>query len=62
MVDHLLAVAPAGIRRVSLETGTPEAFVPARSLYASFGFEECVPFGQYCREPVERLHDDAARR
>jgi putative acetyltransferase len=52
MVDHLLGVARArGIRRVSLETGTPEVFVPARSLYASFGFEECEPFGQYFESP-----------
>jgi len=48
MVEHLLAVArERGITRISLETGTPEAFVPARSLYESFGFEECEPFGQY---------------
>jgi putative acetyltransferase len=52
MVDHLLAVArERGIRRVSLETGTPDAFVPARSLYASVGFEECGPFGAYFDSP-----------
>jgi putative acetyltransferase len=52
MVDHLLAVARArGVRRVSLETGTPDVFVPARSLYARFGFEECEPFGQYFESP-----------
>ena len=48
MVDHLLAVARAhGYRRVSLETGSMQAFAPARSLYASAGFEPCGPFGDY---------------
>jgi len=36
-----------GCRRVSLETGTMAAFAPARSLYASAGFEPCAPFGDY---------------
>jgi putative acetyltransferase len=48
MVDHLLRVArERGFRRVSLETGAMDAFVPARSLYASAGFEPCEPFGEY---------------
>ena len=52
MVDHLLAVAAArGISRVSLETGSMEAFAPARLLYASVGFEPCGPFGGYGESP-----------
>jgi len=52
MVDHLLAVARArGVRRVSLETGTPAVFEPARTLYARAGFEECEPFGSYGHSP-----------
>jgi putative acetyltransferase len=48
MLDHLLAVArDRGYRRVSLETGSPEAFVPARALYAAAGFQLCGPFGDY---------------
>jgi putative acetyltransferase len=48
MVDHLLAYASEqGVRRVSLETGNFDAFAPARSLYASAGFEPCPPFGEY---------------
>jgi putative acetyltransferase len=36
MLDHLVAVARRrGCRRVSLETGTANAFAPARALYAS---------------------------
>ena len=48
MVGHLLAVAAErGYRRVSLETGTMDAFAPARALYAAAGFEPCEPFGEY---------------
>ncbi len=50
MVGHLLDVARArGFRRVSLETGAMPAFAPARTLYASAGFERCEPFGDYRR-------------
>jgi putative acetyltransferase len=48
LLDHLIAVADArGVRRVSLECGAGEAFVPARSLYAAAGFVPCGPFGDY---------------
>jgi putative acetyltransferase len=53
MVDHLLGVAAErGVRRVSLETGTMEAFAPARSLYADAGFAPCGPFGGYVESPT----------
>ena len=52
MVDHLLAVAAAlNYRRVSLETGTMDAFAPARSLYTKAGFMPCEPFGEYTANP-----------
>ena len=38
-------------RRLSLETGSMEAFAPARRLYARFGFEECPPFAGYRPDP-----------
>jgi putative acetyltransferase len=48
LLEHLLAFArDRGFRRVSLETGSQPAFAPARSLYASAGFAECEPFGDY---------------
>jgi putative acetyltransferase len=37
--------------RLSLETGSMEAFVPARKLYESFGFKYCPPFGDYIDDP-----------
>ena len=52
ILDHLLAVArEGGFRRVSLETGSMEAFAPARSLYESAGFAPCAPFGDYWDSP-----------
>lgn len=48
MVDHLLDVARSrGMQRVSLETGTMEAFAPSRALYESLGFAVTEPFGGY---------------
>jgi putative acetyltransferase len=37
--------------RLSLETGSMAAFAAARNLYASFGFQECGPFGEYVLDP-----------
>ncbi len=48
LLEHLISAARAGgYRQMSLETGTPPAFEPARLLYASAGFMECPPFGPY---------------
>ncbi|HWF51042.1 MAG TPA: GNAT family N-acetyltransferase [Solirubrobacteraceae bacterium] len=48
MVAHLIAVArQAGLRRLSLETGSGAAFAPARALYEESGFTPCGPFGDY---------------
>ena len=38
-------------KRVSLETGSMEAFAPARGLYVKFGFKECKPFADYIEDP-----------
>ncbi|HKQ79133.1 MAG TPA: GNAT family N-acetyltransferase [Blastocatellia bacterium] len=37
--------------RLSLETGSMQAFEPAQRLYASFGFTYCAPFGEYTEDP-----------
>lgn len=45
---HLMAEARRrGYSRLSLETGRPEEFLPARRLYDMHGFAECPPFGDY---------------
>jgi putative acetyltransferase len=52
MLDHLVAIArERGYRRVSLETGTMDAFAPARAMYAKAGFVSCPPFGGYWDSP-----------
>jgi putative acetyltransferase len=37
--------------RLSLETGSMDAFAAARALYVRFGFVECAPFGEYRLDP-----------
>lgn len=52
LLRHMLEeAARLGYRRVSLETGSMEAFEPARRLYAKFGFEYCRPFADYVEDP-----------
>ena len=53
LLDHILGEARrAGFSRVSLETGSAEFFLPARRLYAKFGFAECGPFADYRPDPL----------
>jgi putative acetyltransferase len=53
MVDHILAfAAEQKFERVSLETGTMDAFAPARLLYSKAGFVPSKPFGAYTDNPI----------
>lgn len=48
LLENILAVADSrGYRRVSLETGSQDAFGAARLLYASAGFTPCGAFADY---------------
>ena len=47
LLHALDAARVAGAERMSLETGSDDAFAPARSLYRAHGFAECDPFGDY---------------
>lgn len=52
MLEHILQVASdRKYQRLSLETGTPDFFIPARKLYERYGFEYCGPFGDYVEDP-----------
>nr|WP_156780935.1 GNAT family N-acetyltransferase [Hyphomonas sp. Mor2] len=52
MLEHVIATArQRGYDRLSLETGSMDGFKPSRSLYQSFGFEVCPPFGDYVNDP-----------
>jgi putative acetyltransferase len=51
LLQHILDEAKRrGYTRVSLETGSMDFFMPARALYASFGFENCPPFSDYIED------------
>ena len=52
ILNHIVQVATSrSYERLSLETGTAEAFQPAQRLYASCGFTHCGPFGDYRQDP-----------
>jgi putative acetyltransferase len=53
MLEHLVGVArERGYAQISLETGSMQAFAPARALYASAGFRPCGPFADYPPSPT----------
>lgn len=53
LLDAAIAAARRdGYRAIVLETGTYEAFEPARRLYAQRGFVPRPPFGSYSASPV----------
>lgn len=52
LLAHIIDVARSrGYERLSLETGTVAAFIPAHRLYGSFGFTLTGPFGGYAEDP-----------
>ncbi len=52
LLNHIITVAKQrNLKRLLLETGTPDAFAPARKLYAKHGFVECEPFADYSPDP-----------
>jgi len=52
LLTHIIDVAKSrGYKRLSLETGSMDSFIPAQKLYESFGFTYCGPFGDYQDDP-----------
>jgi putative acetyltransferase len=52
LLEHMVNVArERAYLRLSLETGSMDAFAPARDLYARFGFQPCGPFADYVEDP-----------
>ena len=52
MLSHIIAEGmKRRYHRLSLETGSMQAFEPAQKLYESFGFTYCPPFGEYVEDP-----------
>lgn len=51
ILEHIIAEAKRrGYQRLSLETGSMDAFEPAKRLYASFGFQYSMPFSDYTED------------
>ncbi|WP_223066200.1 GNAT family N-acetyltransferase [Paenibacillus caui] len=51
ILGHIIEEAKQrGYLRLSLETGSMEAFEPARRLYESVGFQYCEPFSDYIED------------
>ena len=51
LLNHMIEEAGRrGYVRLSLETGSMEAFAPARQLYADCGFTYCEPFADYVED------------
>jgi len=52
LLQHIINEARRrNYRRLSLETGSMDAFEPARRLYVKFGFSLCGPFADYVEDP-----------
>jgi len=52
ILSHIIDAARSrSYQRLSLETGSMDAFRPAQKLYESFGFNRCGPFGDYVDDP-----------
>ena len=52
MLSHIVQEAKRrDYRRLCLETGSMDFFIPARRLYQKFGFVECPPFADYSLDP-----------
>lgn len=52
LLQHLIEEAKRrGYQRISLETGSMEAFEAAKRLYVQFGFTYCEPFADYKEDP-----------
>lgn len=52
LLNHIIIQANIRLyKKLSLETGTMNAFLPAQKLYQQFGFKECEPFCNYKEDP-----------
>ena len=48
VIDHLIVKAKIlNIKRISIETGASNFFIPARKLFKKCNFEPCEPFAHY---------------
>ena len=56
VINHLISEAKKlNIKRLSIETGAGDFFIPARKLFKSCGFEPCEPFAHY-KEDINSVY------
>tara|TARA_Y100000591_G_scaffold145345_1_gene124836 strand:+ start:196 stop:657 length:462 start_codon:yes stop_codon:yes gene_type:complete len=56
VINHLINEAKKlNIKRLSIETGAGDFFIPARKLFKRSGFTECEPFAHY-KEDVNSVY------
>ena len=56
VINHLIDEAKKlDIKRLSIETGAGDFFVPARKLFKSCGFKPCEPFAHY-KEDINSVY------
>jgi putative acetyltransferase len=52
IINHLIKEAKKlNIKKISLETGAGNFFIPARKLFDKCGFKICKPFAHYKKDP-----------
>lgn len=60
LLEHMIKQANSrGYQKLSLETGTMDAFLPAQKLYQQLGFQHCHPFADYQEDPYSTFMSKA---
>tara|TARA_B100000902_G_scaffold381477_1_gene418038 strand:+ start:4113 stop:4574 length:462 start_codon:yes stop_codon:yes gene_type:complete len=56
VINHLITEAKRlNVRKLSIETGAGDFFIPARKLFKICGFEPCKPFAHY-KEDINSIY------
>ena len=56
LLIHIVEQATlSGLKKLSLETGSMDYFLPAQALYLKHGFSFCAPFANYKEDPYSRF-------
>ena len=52
IINYLIfAAKKLGVKKISVETGAGDFFLPARKLFLNCGFKPCEPFAHYKEDP-----------
>ena len=52
IISYLISMSKKlGIKKLSVETGAGNFFLPARKLFLNYGFKPCKPFAHYKEDP-----------